>query len=50
MLKQHMPEAKVKHNFYKFIIGRDGIPIAFYKKSDTLMDMESAIIDALESL
>lgn len=50
MLKKHMPEAEVKHNFYKYIIGRDGVPIAFYKKSDTLLDMESAIIDELESI
>jgi glutathione peroxidase-family protein len=50
MLKRHMPDSEVKHNFYKYIIGRDGVPIAFYKKSDTLLDMESAIINELETI
>lgn len=47
MLTEHMPEAKVSHNFFKYLIGRDGLPVSFYKNTDTLMDMESAIVDEL---
>lgn len=49
-LKMHLPEHKVKHNFYKYIIGRDGVPVAFFSKKQTLFDIEAAIQDELESV
>lgn len=47
-LKEHMPEAEVKHNFYKYLVGRDGVPVGFYKKKTSLYDMESAMVEELE--
>jgi glutathione peroxidase len=49
MLREHMPEADVKHNFYKYLIGRDGVPVGFYTKKQSLFDFESAIVEELES-
>jgi glutathione peroxidase len=46
----HLPEHEVKHNFYKYLIGRDGVPVAFYSKKQTLFDMEAAIKDELETV
>jgi glutathione peroxidase len=48
-LKNHMPDHEVKHNFFKYLIGKDGVPIAFYTKKETLFDMESAILEELEN-
>ncbi len=50
-LREHMPEPEheVRHNFYKYLIGRDGVPVGFYKKKTTLFDMESAIVEELET-
>jgi len=39
LLQRHMPQTRVKHNFYKYIIGRDGVPIQFYTKKDDLMSV-----------
>jgi glutathione peroxidase-family protein len=50
MLRVHMPESEVKHNFYKYLIGRDGVPVAFYSKKQTLFDMEAAVRDELETV
>jgi len=49
-LKVHLPKHEVKHNFYKYIIGRDGVPVAFFSKKQTLFDIEAAIQDELESV
>eukprot|EP00558_Chaetoceros_sp_UNC1202_P013010 CAMPEP_0197236038 /NCGR_PEP_ID=MMETSP1429-20130617/3313_1 /TAXON_ID=49237 /ORGANISM="Chaetoceros sp., Strain UNC1202" /LENGTH=227 /DNA_ID=CAMNT_0042694779 /DNA_START=398 /DNA_END=1082 /DNA_ORIENTATION=- len=48
MLTRHMPEKQVRHNFYKYLIGRDGVPVAFYEKKETFLDMVPAILDELE--
>lgn len=48
-LGKHMPDHKVQHNFYKYLIGRDGVPVAFYTKKQTLFDMEAAILEELET-
>jgi len=48
-LRNHMPEHEVKHNFFKYLIGKDGVPVAFYTKKQTLFDMEDAILDELET-
>lgn len=37
LLKRHMPQTSVKHNFYKYIIGKDGLPVQFYNKKDDLV-------------
>lgn len=49
-LRLHMPEHKVKHNFFKYLIGRDGVPVAFYNKKQTLLEMEDAIKEELETI
>jgi len=46
----HLPEHEVKQNFFKYLIGRDGVPVAFYSKKETLFDMEAAIKDELETV
>ena len=43
LLRKHMPEHKVQHNFFKYLIGRDGVPVGFYPKKTTLLDMEEDI-------
>ena len=43
------PEHQVRHNFFKYLIGKDGVPVAFYTKKQTLFDMENAIVDELET-
>lgn len=50
-LRKHMPEPEhqVRHNFFKYLIGKDGVPVAFYTKKQTLFDMENAIVDELET-
>ena len=47
LLRKHMPEHKVQHNFFKYIIGRDGVPVGFYPKKTTLLDMEQDIQEHL---
>lgn len=47
LLEKHMPHHVVKHNFYKYVIGKDGIPLKFYKKKDTLLDIEEEMRDIL---
>jgi len=39
LLKKHMPLANVEHNFYKYIIGRDGLPLKFHSKKDDLIEL-----------
>jgi len=39
LLNRHMPQNHVNHNFYKYIIGPNGLPIKFYKKKDDLMNI-----------
>lgn len=48
-LRTHLPNDEVEHNFYKYLIGRDGVPVGFYTEKQTLFGMEAAIKDELES-
>lgn len=48
-LKTHLPDHEVKTNFYKYLIGRDGVPEGFYTDQQSLFDIEAAIKDELES-
>jgi len=47
LLKRHMPQAKVKHNFYKFIVGRDGLPFQFYEKKDDLLEIVTELKEGM---
>lgn len=38
------PVAGVRHNFYKFIIDRDGIPVAFHTKKEEPLSFEDEIV------
>lgn len=49
-LQKHLPDHHVNHNFFKYLIGRDGVPVGFYSKKETLFEMEAAIIDELQSV
>lgn len=40
LLRKHIPNRKVKHNFYKYIVGKDGLPTSFHTKKETLFEME----------
>lgn len=39
LLKKHMPYANVQHNFNKYSIGRDGLPLKFHTKKDDLVEI-----------
>jgi len=39
LLNRHMPQTHVRHNFYKYIVGRDGLPVKFYTKKDDLLEV-----------
>jgi len=43
LLRKHMPEHRVQHNFFKYLIGRNGVPVGFYPKKTTLLNMEEDI-------
>mmetsp|Transcript_1249 Transcript_1249/g.2267 ORF Transcript_1249/g.2267 Transcript_1249/m.2267 type:complete len:286 (-) Transcript_1249:2323-3180(-) len=49
-LRTYLPEHEVKNNFYKYLIGRDGVPVGHYTEKESLFHIESAIQDELESL
>ncbi len=42
-LHESMPNRIVRHNFFKYVIGKDGVPVSFHSKKETLMDMEEEI-------
>jgi glutathione peroxidase len=48
-LGNHMPDHEVNQNFCKYLIGKDGVPVAFYTEKETLFNMENAILDELET-
>lgn len=50
MLKKHMPESEVKQNFFKYLVGRDGVPVGFYSKKKAILDFELEVLDELETL
>lgn len=39
LLTKQMPENVVQHNFFKYVIGRDGLPLKFYTKKDSLLEV-----------
>merc|ERR1712183_112120 len=45
LLQKQMPDRKVKHNFFKYLISKDGMPISFHTKKEILLEMEKDIID-----
>ena len=49
-LRTHLPDHEVKNNFYKYLVGRDGVPVAFYTMKQSLFDIEAAIVDELENV
>ena len=48
-LSQHMNGSVVKHNFYKYLVGRDGVAVNFYDKKTEILQFESDIKTLLES-
>ena len=47
LLQKHIPGKTVKHNFFKYLINKNGIPISFHSKKETLLEMEQEIVKAL---
>lgn len=47
LLQTELPGKTVKHNFYKYLIDKDGVPISFYTKKQTLLEMENDIVNVL---
>lgn len=43
LLGKHIPDKMVKHNFYKYLIDSQGIPVSFHVKKETLVDFEKDI-------
>ena len=49
MLHSYMPNKVVKHNFFKYVIGKDGIPVSFHTKKETLLDVEEEVKGLIDS-
>jgi glutathione peroxidase-family protein len=49
-LRTHLPDREITNNFFKYLIGRDGVPVGYYTHQQTLFDIEAAIKDELESI
>ena len=43
LLRKHMPGKVVRHNFFKYVIDKHGIPISFHSKKETLLEMKEDI-------
>lgn len=48
MLKKKMPYADVQHNFYKYMIGRDGLPLKFHDKKADLLESVTKFIARMQ--
>lgn len=46
LLKLHLP-GEVRGNFYKYLVGRDGLPLSVHGKKDSIASFEEEIVDAL---
>lgn len=43
-----MPYADVQHNFYKYMIGRDGLPLKFHDKKADLLESVTKFIARMQ--
>jgi glutathione peroxidase len=48
-LREHLPDSQVRHNFFKYLVGRDGIAVAFYTKKQDPETLEPAIQNLLNT-
>jgi glutathione peroxidase len=48
-LKRQMPKNVVKHNFYKYLVNRDGIPIKFFTKAQEPLSLRKDIEELLDA-
>lgn len=48
-LSQHIQGSVVKHNFYKYLVDRDGLAVKFYDKKTQILQFESDIAKLLQS-
>ncbi len=48
-LRQLVPDKHVKHNFFKYLLDKDGLPVSFYTKKQTLLEMQREIDIAISS-
>lgn len=49
-LQQQLPDEQVEHNFFKYLVDRDGIAIDLYHKRQDPLTLESAIEELLEEI
>lgn len=43
LLQQHVPNQKVQHNFFKYLVGKDGLAVALYSRKDDPLSLEDVI-------
>jgi glutathione peroxidase len=48
-LKRQMPQHVVKHNFYKYLVNREGIPIKFFTKPQEPLSLRKDIEELLDA-
>lgn len=47
-LQQQMPEAHVRHNFYKYLVNRNGVAVKFYPKQTDPLELREDIAQLLD--
>ena len=48
LMRRHLPDQPVRHNFFKYLVGKDGIAVDLYPKQQDPIFMESGIEELLE--
>jgi glutathione peroxidase len=49
-LKEHLPGQEVHHNFFKYLVGANGIAVDLYSKKDDPITLQPAIEELLEEI
>ena len=49
-LQKHLPDEHIEHNFFKYLVDREGIAIDLYQKRQDPFTLESAIEELLEDI
>ena len=49
-LQIQLPDQHVRHNFFKYLIGRDGMAVALFNKKQSPLSLEDVIEDLLVPL
>jgi glutathione peroxidase-family protein len=49
-LKEHLPDQEVHHNFFKYLVGPNGIAVDLYSKKEDPLTLEPAIEKLLKEI